>query len=279
MENKISNLINKIDSIKHTRPNGGEYWMARELMEVLGYIKWENFWDVIEKSKKSCLSISENVLDHFLDTRKVIEAGKGAKLERIDYYLDRYACYLIAQNGDPTKTEIAAAQTYFAIQTRRQEIADANEHQLLEQRLHLRKRVTKAVKELNKVAKQVGVQSYALFHNAGYQGLYSMGLTEIKKRKGISPKEQLYDRIGRVELAANQFRLTQTEEKLKRDGITNQADAVAMHKKVGAEVRATIHKIGGAMPENLPPEPSLKRLTSQKPKRLIKRESDLKTAE
>lgn len=271
MNIEVFNIINKLESIKHLTKKGGNYWMARELMGVLGYTKWENFENVIVKAKESSESIGENISDHFLDTRKVIEAGNGAQLERNDYYLDRYACYLIAQNGDPTKVEIAAAQTYFAIQTRRQEIADAD-NQLLEQRIHLRKRVTKATKELNQVAKQAGVQKYALFHDAGYRGLYEMGLADIKKRKGLSPKEKLFDRAGRAELAANEFRLTQAEEKLKRDGIFNEKDAISTHRQVSAEVRATIRKIGGVMPEDLPPEPSLKRLT-KRPRQVAKQES------
>lgn len=259
---KISTVINNLEFIKHTTKKGGEYWIGRELMSILGYVKWENFESVIEKAKESCASVGEEMLDHFLDARKVIEAGKGAKLERADYYLDRYACYLIAQNGDSAKIEIAAAQTYFAIQTRRQELSDVDNIQL-EQRLHLRKRVTKAVKELNQSAKQAGVQNYALFHDAGYKGLYSMGLIDIKKRKNIPSKENLFDRAGRAELAANEFRLTQAEEKIKRDGVSGQKDASAIHHQVGKEVRATIRKIGGVMPEDLPPEKSLKQLTSK----------------
>lgn len=188
MRAEISVVMSNLETIKQLGKNGGEYWMARDLMPVLGYARWENFENALRKAKESCISIGEEMLDHFRDVTKAISSGKGAQLERADCYLDRYACYLIAQNGDPTKVEIAAAQTYFAVQTRRQEIADASKHNL-EQRLHLRNRVTKAVKELNKVAKKAGVLNYAAFHNAGYQGLYTMGLADIKKR--LERREQM----------------------------------------------------------------------------------------
>lgn len=248
MSTDYSMIMKKLEAIKHLSAKGGEYWAARELMEILAYAKWENFLAVIERAKTACISVSEEISDHFLDIRKVIEAGKGAKHERTDYYLDRYACYLIAQNGDPSKPEIAAAQTYFAVQTRLQEKTQANERLLLEQRIHLRKRVTQAVKELNKTAKQVGVKNYAAFQNAGYMGLYEMGLADIKKRKKLSPKEDLFDRAGRAELAANEFRLTQAEEKIKRDSSVNEKQAITIHKEVGKEVRMAICKIGGVMP-------------------------------
>lgn len=265
MNKEIIQIISSLESIKRKTKNGGEYWKGRELMDILGYTRWENFKEVIGKARGACQSVGENIDNHFLDTTKMIETGKGARVEVSDCFLDRYACYLIAQNGNSLKPEIAAAQTYFAIQTRRQEMADT-ENRLLHQRVNLRERVTKAVKELNKVAKDAGVENFGAFQNAGYQGLYSMGLADIKKRKGIMPKEDLFDRAGRAELAANEFRLTQAEDKIKRDGIVNQGQAISTHKEVAKQVRETIRKLGGVMPEDLEPEASLKKLTKSNKK-------------
>ncbi len=260
----IDKIINNLKHAKQTSPKGKEYWMARDLQQILGYTSWDNFQGVIEKARMSCESAGVQSDHHFHDVIKEIEAGKGAKGQRRDCYLSRYACYLIAMNGKTDKPEIGAAQTYFAVQTRKQEMQD--QLTVEERRLQLRDRVKAANKDLNSAAKQAGVQRYALFHDAGYRGLYDMGLAEIKRKKGISEKEDLLDRAGRAELAANEFRITQAEVKLIRDGVNSERDAMKTHNEVGREVRATILKLNGVTPENLPAEPSIKKLVSERKK-------------
>jgi len=264
----IEATIQTLDSIKRKTKNGGEYWMGRDMQLVLGYEKWDKFEMVIKRASEACESAGVDVNDHFLQTGKLIVAGKGAQLEKRDYFLTRYACYLVAMNGDSSKPEIGTAQTYFAIQTRKQEQLEKLSSS--EKRLLLRERVKDANKHLNSAAKNAGVQNYALFHDAGYRGLYGMGLTAIKERKRIERKESPLDRMGRAELAANEFRITQTEEALIRENIKGQKPAEQTHEKIGKKVRATIHELGGTMPENLSPEPSIKRLEASNKKRLPK---------
>lgn len=233
----MGQIVRLLEEKKQYTKKGGEYWTGRDIQEILGYVKWDKFENVISKAKMACESAGTRPEDQFLHTGKVITAGKGAKVEISDYYLTRYACYLVAMNGDTSKPEIGEAQTYFAIQTRRQEIQD----KLIEDesRIELRKRVRNANKSLGSVAKSAGVQKYAIFHNAGYHGLYEMGLRDIKKKKGITKKEDLLDRAGRTELAANEFRITQTEEKLIRDKTSGEEQAIDTHYTVGQEVRET----------------------------------------
>lgn len=264
MEIEFDRTSRKLEEIKQISKNGGEYWRARDLQPALGYTSWENFEKVIQRSRTACESAGVSSDDQFHETMKMIEAGKGAMVPRKDYFLTRYACYLIAMNGDTDKEEIANAQSYFAVQTRRQEIYDAIEGE--NKRLQLRERVKSNNKKLNSAAKGAGVQKFAVFHAAGYQGLYNMGLLEIKKRKGIVAKDDLLDRAGRAELAANDFRITQTEEKLVRDRVNSEKQAISTHHEVGQEVRATIRKLGGIMPENLPPEPSIKSIEKKRKK-------------
>jgi DNA-damage-inducible protein D len=232
--------------------------MARDLLPLLGYTRWENFANVIEKAKMACESAGVPPSDQFLDITKGIAAGKGAEIQRVDFYLSRYACYLIAMNGDPGKSEIGQAQTYFAVQTRRQEVQDQNP----ERRIELRQRIKEANRNLNSAAKDVGVQNYGLFHDSGYRGLYGMGLTDLKAYKRIPPKDDLLDRAGRVELAANEFRITQAEDKLRREDVKGEGAAINTHREVGQAVRTTIQKLGGKLPEDLLPEPSIKRLSA-----------------
>lgn len=250
---------------KKITKNGQEYWMGRDLQELLGYATWENFYQSIERATLSCQTTGVNPLNHFRETTKMIEGGKGAKLPRVDCFLTRYACYLIAMNGEPSKPEIAVAQAYFVVQTRRQEVSD--QQALLEQRLDLRERVANSNKHLSSAAKEAGVQSagFGIFHDAGYKGLYGRSLSEIKKMKKLPPKADLLDHAGRAELAANEFRITQTEQRLKKESIRGQQKACDTHMEVGKEVRRAIQKIGGKLPEHLPAEESIKKLAKLKP--------------
>jgi DNA-damage-inducible protein D len=266
-------LVNQLEACKRVSPNGVAYWMGRDLQPLLGYTSWENFANVIEKAKMACESAGVDAGDQFHEVTKGIAAGKGAEVQRNDIFLSRYACYLIAMNGDPRKAEVGLAQTYFAVQTRRQEIRDQNPEL---RRVEMRQRVKEANRSLTSAAKDAGVQNYGLFHDAGYRGLYGMGVKEIKSRKGISPKDDLLDRAGRVELAANEFRITQAEDKLRREKVNGESHAIHTHRQVGEAVRATIRQLGGVVPENLPAEPSIKKLVSaKKPKRLAGSEKAL----
>jgi DNA-damage-inducible protein D len=259
-----------MDSIRHTSGDGTvEFWYARDIQEKLGYANWENFYGVIGKARMACESAGIDPTLHFLDVKKPMASGNNAMTERADCVLSRYACYLTAMNGQPSKKEVAYAQTYFAVQARRQELQDSAS--MLDKRLVLRDRVTTAFKELGDAAKDAGVQNYAFFHDAGYRGLYKTGLKGIRAKKGLGDKEHLFDRAGRAELAANEFRLTQAEERLRTSDIHCERDACLAHEQVGAQVRDAIERIGGTMPEDLPLEQSLKGLTNTKsPKKLTK---------
>ncbi len=253
------------ESIKQISPYQAEYWSARDLAPLLGYNKWQNFEVAIQRAMTACEQVGQIVTDHFTGASKSIIGGKGAKQTVKDILLSRFACYLIAQNGDPRKKEIAEAQAYFAVSTRRQELAQLLEEQ--EERLKLRERVTENNKGLAQAASQAGVlsQNFGIFQNAGYKGLYGgLGVLDIKERKQIDQREDLLDRMGRAELAANDFRITQTEERLHKEGIIGQTTAMEVHHEVGKKVRKAIEDIGGTMPEDLAPEPSIKPLLNAK---------------
>lgn len=279
MANDLVNKTEKdFESIKHVDENGTEFWYARELMTMLEYSKWGNFIKVIDKAKESCKNSNMNVLDHFADVGKMIIVAKGAEREINDYKLTRYACYLIAQNGDTRKKTIALAQTYFAVQTRKQELTRQEYKQLSEdeKRLYTRKNVKDKNKYLFDTAKLAGVKNYGKFNNYGYRGLYN-GETakDIANRKGISEKEDILDYMSSTELAANLFRITQTDEVLKNKNIDNEDDACKTHHNVGQAVRQTIKRIGGTMPEDLPtPSKSTKQIEKEKNKQL--KENDKK---
>ncbi|HLB52860.1 MAG TPA: DNA damage-inducible protein D [Chlamydiales bacterium] len=248
-----------------------EYWSARDLQACLGYSQWRYFENALKKAVTSCKKSGNDPQNHFADVRKMVSIGSQTEREVEDWHLSRFACYLIAQNGDPRKPEIAEAQKYFAIQTRRQELSDEMSADL--ERLELRKQTATEFKALSGAARDAGVQNkmFGVFHDAGYKGLYGgLGVDAIKARKGITSKEPLMDRMNAVELAANQFRMTHTREKLKQEKIKNQRDAIETHEMVGKEVRAAIAKIGVAMPENIPPAEPIKnvekRLKKTKPK-------------
>ena len=224
MEEAMGNVLNKLENVKRLTSNGVQFWRARELQEILGYQRWDKFMDVIERAIASCESAGTDSQNHFSQTGSMVRIGSGAERKVPDYFLTRYACYLIAMNGDPNKPEIGFAQTYFAVQTRRQEVRDQLTGQ--EMRLEIRERVRSANKALNSAAKESGVTKYPFFHDAGYKGLYGgFGNRDIKRRKGIPDQEELLDRAGRAELAANEFRITQTEEKLRHERIRGQVEA------------------------------------------------------
>ena len=243
-------------------------------MEVLQYSKWQNFEKIIDKAKTSCKNSDISVFEHFTDISKTIKMPKGQKKTILDYKLTRYACYLIAQNGDSRKKVIALAQTYFAVQTRKQEIGE-KEYSLLtedEKRFYQRNLTKKGNYSLNQTAKKAGVKNFDKFHNAGYKGLYN-GETadDIAKRKGLRYREDILDNMGSEELAANLFRITQTESRIKRDKINNENNACDTHNKIGRIVRKAIKEAGGTMPEDLPtPKKSLKQLEKENKRMLNK---------
>ena len=262
------------EEIKKIREDGTEYWNARELSEVLQYKKWENFSKVIDRAKLACQNSGFEVADHFPEVRKMVEIGSNTVRELLDYELSRYGCYLIVQNGDPRKEVIALGQTYFAIQTRRQEVADYfNQLDEDNKRLVIRGDIKQWNQMLLEAAHNAGVitnEEYAEFQNAGYMGLYG-GLTvdEIHKRKDLKDNEKILDFMGSTELIANLFRISQTEEKLKKDNIHSCSKATATHYEVGSKVRKAIEDIGGTMPEDLPrPEKSIKQIEKEQLKRL-----------
>ena len=252
------------EDIKHIDENGCEFWYARELQVSLDYKKWERFSNVIKNAMMACKQSDYNVADHFPGVGKMVQIGSGAKRSQIDYKLSRYACYLIAQNGDSRKKVIALAQTYFAIQTRRQELSEKEYSSLSEdeKRLYQRNLTRKGNYSLNIAAKNAGVKNFDKFHNSGYKGLYN-GETanDIAKRKGLRYREDILDNMCSEELAANLFRITQTESKLKKDNVKLEKTANETHYEVGKEIRRTIKKLGGTMPEDLPtPDKSLKEI-------------------
>ena len=256
------------EKIKHIDDYGHEYWLARELMEILEYVKWQKFQNAIEQAKLSCEKSGYNVVEHFIQAGKMINLAKGAQRKILDYKLTRYACYLIVQNGDSRKKNIALGQTYFAIQTRKQEINEKEYNELTEdeKRFYQRNLTRKGNYSLNQIAKKAGVKNFDQFHNAGYKGLYN-GETadDIAKRKGLRYREDILDNMGSEELAANLFRITQTESKLKRDDIHSEKDANKTHYNIGKNIREVIAKNGGPMPEDLPtPKKSLKELEKEK---------------
>ncbi len=256
------------ESIKHTDEYGVEFWEARELMPLLEYSKWENFHKVIKHAMTACETSNNNVLEHFPEFRKMVDIGSKTKRETIDYHLSRYACYLIVQNANPRKKSVALGQTYFAVQTRKQELTEKEYGDLTEEekRFYQRSLTKKGNYSLNQTAKNCGVRNFDKFHNAGYRGLYN-GETadDIAKRKDLRYREDILDNMGSEELAANLFRITQTEAKLKRDNVSGEDMANETHYNIGKNIREVIAKNGGTMPEELPkPNKSLKELEKEK---------------
>ena len=273
----IANYNEKIfEDIKHINENGQEFWYARELQIALEYTKWENFYNVIEKAIIACKNSGNTPSDHFADVRKTIDMPKNATKEIPDYQLSRYACYLIVQNGDPRKEVIAVGQTYFAVKTRQQELIEHYDELSEDQkRLAIRNEIIAHNKSLAEAAHMAGVvepKDHAVFQNKGYQGLYGgLGVKEIHARKGLKKSQKILDHMGSTELAANLFRATQTDEKLRRENIKGKQAANETHYQVGKKVRQTIKELGGTMPEDLPtPEKSIKQLEKEQEKKKLK---------
>ena len=264
---------NSFQEIRHIDESGNEFWYARELQEVLEYTEWRNFSKVIDKARVSCKTSGEVETSHFVDVNKKVEIGV-ADIPVRDIKLSRYACYLIAQNGDPKKESIALAQTYFAVQTRRQELQDRFDQLTEDQRrLAIRGELVEHNKSLVEAAQQAGVETrgdFAKFQNRGYQGLYGgLGAKEIHAHKGLKKSQSILDHMGSEELAANLFRATQTDAKLRREHIQGKEAANETHYQVGAKVRKTIEELGGTMPEDLPtPDKSIQQLQKEEKERL-----------
>lgn len=257
--------VPNFDSIRKINPYGVEYWSARELMPLLGYQTWREFDGVIKRAITSLEQNGQTVANHFVVGYKMVEVGSGAARRVRDYSLSRQACYLVAENGNPRIPQIAAAQNYFAIAARTNELQELARQQ--GQRLELRERVVDGNKSLNEAAANVGVSSknFGIFHDAGYKGLYGgLGAEEVKARKGIGPKEDLLDRAGLAELGANALRIGLTDNKLRSGQIKGEAAAIHSHTQAGKEIREAIERFGGPLPEDLPAEPSIRPLIDER---------------
>jgi DNA-damage-inducible protein D len=256
--------ITPFETIRRTNPAGNEYWSSRDFAKILGYADYRNFQSVIESARTACFNSGQRVEDHFVEVTEMVEIGSRAQRPLKSTMMSRYACYLVIQNADPAKEIVAQGQTYFAIQTRRQELSDAEMED--QRRLSIRSELRKHNSQLADAAKDAGVidpRDYAIFQNHGYIGLYGgLGAQDIHRRKGLKQGEQILDHMGSTELAANLFRATQAEEKLRRERIVGKNKANIAHREVGAKVRQTIRELGGTMPEELPAAESIKKLES-----------------
>jgi len=270
---KRSGHVSPFEQMKRTNDAGMEFWSSREFASILGYVNYRHFEAVIEKAKQACSNSGHQIEDHFVGADEMVEIGSGAKRPLKTIMLSRYACYLVIQNADPRKEIVAHGQTYFAIQTRRQELADQEFED--KKRLFFREEIRQHNVHLAGAAREAGIvepKDYAIFQNHGYMGLYA-GLTQeaIHKRKGLKKSQKILDHMGSTELAANLFRATQAEEKLRREGIKGKEKANRTHREVGEKVRKTIQELGGTMPEDLPTAESIKKLENQKRKQLENR--------
>lgn len=280
---KIEKIKDSIfEDFKKLNEFGQEYWSARDFFKILDYQRWESFINVIDKAKEACKNSNINELDHFRRMPKMVNIGSGAQRDIGDLQLSRYACYLIVQNADPSKTIVALGQTYFAVQTRKQEIQESQAYRNLksedDKRLFLREEMKKHNIQLASAAKEAGVieaYDYAIFQDHGYRGLYGgLGAKDIHRKKGLKKSQQILDHMGSTELAANLFRATQTEEKLIREKIRGKDNANKAHREVGAKVRQTIKELGGTMPEDLPTADSIKKIESKAKKELKDKNPD-----
>ena len=278
MTKELSNQHSSLfEQIKQIDENGNEFWSARDLSKALEYSEYRHFLPVIDRAKEACVNSNQQVNHHFEDVLEMISLGKTARRKVESVKLSRYACYLIVQNADPSKEVVALGQTYFAVQTRLQEISKMDEYNSLssedEKRLFLRNEMAKHNAQLAAAAKDAGVVEpidYAIFQNHGYKGLYGgLDAKAIHKKKGLKKSQQILDHMGSTELAANLFRATQTEEKLKRENIKGKFKANKTHHEVGKKVRKTIKELGGTMPEDLPTADSIKKIeNTNQPKQL-----------
>jgi DNA-damage-inducible protein D len=263
---------NTFERIKRVNQAGDEYWSSRDFAHVLGYTDYRNFEAVVGKAQTACFNSGQRVEDHFVEINEMIEIGKGGQRSVKTVMLSRYAGYLVIQNADPTKAIVALGQTYFAVQTRRQELADDKALQENQKRLLLRAEMKKHNKNLAGAARQAGVVQpldYAIFMDHGYRGLYGgLGMRNIHERKRLKPREHILDHMGSLELAANLFRTTQAEDKLRRENVRHKDHANRIHEAVGRTVRRTIHELGGTMPENLPIAENIKKVEGREKKRL-----------
>lgn len=263
------------ENLKHINEYGQEFWYARELQSALEYSQWRRFSDAIERAKTACEKSGHRMQDHFADVGKMVRLGSGAEREIEDIALSRYACYLIVMNGDPRKEVIALGQTYFAVKTRQQELIEDYDRLTEEQkRLAIRNEMKRHNSALASAAQEAGVKQpvdFAIFQNYGYMGLYNgLKAQDIKTRKGLKKNQDILDFMGSTELAANLFRATQTEEKLRREHIQGKSEANKTHYEVGKKVRQTIKELGGTMPEDLPtPEKSVRQIEKEN-KRITK---------
>lgn len=260
----MSHEITPFEQIRRTNPAGNEFWSSRDFARVLGYVNYRHFLAVIEKARTACFNSGQRLEDHFVEITEMVAIGSGAQRPLKTVMMSRYACYLVIQNADPAKEIVAVGQTYFAIQTRRQELSDQEIED--QRRLTIRSELRMHNSQLADAAKDAGViepRDYAIFQNHGYMGLYGgLGAQDIHARKSLKKGEQILDHMGSTELAANLFRATQAEEKLRREKIVGKAKANQAHREVGAKVRQTIKELGGTMPEHLPTAASIKRLES-----------------
>lgn len=276
MNNLENNRLSVFEQIRRIDEHGQEYWSARDLAKVLEYSEYRHFIPVVERAKEACLNSKQRLEDHFENILDMIEIGKGGKRSVESVKLSRYACYLIVQNADPSKEVVALGQTYFAVQTRIAEIKQMDEYNRLtteeERRLFLRGEMTRHNIQLADAAKTAGVVEpieFAIFQDHGYKGLYGgLGAKDIHVRKGLKKSQKILDHMGSTELAANLFRATQAEDKLRREDIKGKTEANQTHYEVGVKVRKTIEELGGTMPEDLPVVESIKKIEAKEKKQL-----------
>jgi DNA-damage-inducible protein D len=266
VENGYKECVNGFESARKLMESGVEYWMARDVMLLLQYSSWDKFEGVVEKAIVAARSAGAPADNHFSQAGKMVPIGSGAHREKADWFLSRYACYLIAMNADSSKPEVGHAMTYFAIQARRQEAQDQLTE--AEKRLQLRLRLMRDNRRLAGAAKNAGVVRYPVFQGAGYWGLYGMGLSDVKVRKGLTRNDELLDHLGRLELSAHDFRANLTEERLNRESIKDEGRAIETHRKVGQHVREVMMRDNGVRPEDLPTEPSIKKLVLREQRRI-----------
>lgn len=262
--------VSPFEMSRKTTNDGGEYWSARDLQAILEYEDFRNLETAIQKAMIACERSGQAAKDHFVETTKMVDLGSGSQRQIKDYHLSRYACYLLIQNADPSKPMVALGQTYFAVQTRKQEVFEQASEE--EKRMMLRQEMRQHNKHLASAAKRAGVQSsldFAIFQNHGYRGLYGgLEKRDIQRRKGLKESQDILDHMGSTELAANLFRATQTEEKLRRDNVANREEANRVHYHVGRKVRETIKELGGTMPEDLPPAEDIKKIERKRAREL-----------